>query len=580
MKHFILCFFFSGILLQTGCSTLPRSTAMNIIPTETPLHQNDNRNPAPPMQNTDTEAPLQNLPASEKSTTSFDQALDFYEASDAFSKSGEFDAALEALDQAYDIIMRTETLSPSDLQQRDDIRLTIARRILEIHSSRTMGTEGKQSAIQIPDNIYVQQEIKRFTQKERTFFVRAYRRSGIYMEMILEKLRSSGLPEELAWLPLIESGYEVKALSSARALGLWQFIPSTGVRFGLRRDLLIDERMDPEKATDAAIAYLTELHNLFGDWPTVLAAYNCGEGRVLRTIRSQNVNYLDNFWDLYTKLPRETAQYVPRFLATIHILQNMEKYGFDPADLAPPPEYEKVSVERQVSLQSIAEATKIPLEDLLRLNPELRYALLPPEAYTLKIPQGYTDHFLASIESIAESSPPQKAYLHHRIKPGESLSNIAERYKVPVRQIMQENNIKSAHRIRAGHVIKIPGRNSQGIAVLRPNSTDPKECLTYTVRQGDTLWAIANRFKTSTHILISANQLSGSTLRIGQKLRIPGGAQQVKTLSTQRQSYKVQTGDTPFTIALRHNISLNRLLEMNKLKTESTIYPGQKLFLE
>ncbi|MCW7752422.1 LysM peptidoglycan-binding domain-containing protein [Desulfobotulus sp. H1] len=593
MKRLFLCFFCSSLLFYSGCASLQNPTASNskTTPPESALADEDKISSPGKAQSTPAATPASRrktpVVIAEKTITSpFDQALDFYDTANEFWMAGEYDSALESLDQAYDLIMRAETLTPTDLQQRDDIRLTIARRILEVYSSRTIGVEGKQSAIQIPDNVYVQREIDRFTGQERLFFERAYRRSGIYMDMILEKLNEAGLPEELAWLPLIESGFQVKALSSARALGLWQFIPSTGVRFGLKRDLLIDERMDPEKATDAAVAYLTELHRLFGDWPTVLAAYNCGEGRVLRTIRSQNVNYLDNFWDLYTKLPRETAQYVPRFLATIHILQNMEKYGFDPNQLDAPPAYENVSVERQVTLQSIASVTGIALKDLKELNPELRYDLLPNETYTLKIPQGYTDRFLASIESIEEATPPQRAYLHHRVKPGEALSTIAARYKVSVRQLMTENGIQRANLIRAGQVIKIPsGSSSQTVAAspgrnIAPSSAQERQTLSYTVQKGDTLWDISRRFNISTQNIIAANQLPHTRLQIGQRLRIPGGAQQVKNLDTQRQAYRVQAGDTPFTIALKHNMPLQRLLQINNLSRQSTIYPGQQLFIE
>ncbi|MDL2286496.1 transglycosylase SLT domain-containing protein, partial [Desulfococcaceae bacterium OttesenSCG-928-F15] len=181
---------------------------------------------------------------------SFDQALDFYDAATDFCAARDYDAALEALDQAYDLILRAETRTPTDFQQRDDLRLTIAKRILEVHSSRKMGVIGTRSPIQVPvNNPHVQAEIRRFTGPEREFFKQSYRRSGIYSEAILKKLRERGLPEELVWLPLIESGYEAQALSPARALGLWQFIPSTGVRFGLKRELLVDERMDPEKST-------------------------------------------------------------------------------------------------------------------------------------------------------------------------------------------------------------------------------------------------------------------------------------------------------------------------------------------
>ena len=174
------------------------------------------------------------------------------------------------------------------------------------------------------------------------------------MNMIVGALKEAGLPEELAWLPLIESGFKTRAFSSARALGLWQFIPSTGYKFGLKRDTWIDERLNQEKATKAAIAYLKELHQIFGDWTTVLAGYNCGEGRVLKRIRNQKINYLDNFWDLYTQLPRETARYVPRFLATLHILKDPAGYGFILGEPDAPVSYETVNIQKSVQLKEVA----------------------------------------------------------------------------------------------------------------------------------------------------------------------------------------------------------------------------------
>ncbi len=167
---------------------------------------------------------------------------------------------------------------------------------------------------------------------------------------------------------------------------MWQFIPSTGYKFGLTRDTYIDERMDPVKATAAAIAYLKELHHMFGDWMTVLAAYNCGEGRVLRTINSQNVNYLDNFWDLYEKLPRETARYVPRFLATLHIMKNKALYGLDSVKLDPPITYTVAPVARRSHLKNYASVIGVSEETLKLLNPELRKAITPSTTYNLKVP--------------------------------------------------------------------------------------------------------------------------------------------------------------------------------------------------
>ena len=282
-------------------------------------------------------------------------------------KRGDLEKAIDTLDQAYALVLSVEPGNePKLLQEKEDLRFTISKRILEIYSSRMVVVNGKRNEIPITINKDVQEEIDSFTTgRERDFFVESLRRSGRYRAKIEDDLKAAGLPTELSWLPLIESGFKVTALSPARALGLWQFIPSTGYRYNLNRDTYIDERLDPEKATQGAIAYMKELHGMFGDWMTVLAAYNCGEHRVMRTIQSQNINYLDHFWDLYERLPRETARYVPRFLATLHIVQNLEKYRMSDVAIDPPLQYETVAVPRQVSLKSVALTTGID-EGLLR----------------------------------------------------------------------------------------------------------------------------------------------------------------------------------------------------------------------
>ena len=248
--------------------------------------------------------------STQKIQTDLDEALELCEVSQVYWQEGELENAVEALDRAYALILNVNTSNrPKLIQQKEDLRFMISKRILEIYASRNIVVNGNHNAIPIVINRHVQAEIDLFTKgRERRFFIESYRRSGRYRDKIVNALKAAGLPEELSWIPLIESGFKVNALSRARALGLWQFIPSTGYKFGLQRNKFIDQRMDPEKSTRAAIEYLKELHRIFGDWSTVLAAYNCGEGRVLKVIRSQNVNYLDNFWDLYERLPRETAR--------------------------------------------------------------------------------------------------------------------------------------------------------------------------------------------------------------------------------------------------------------------------------
>jgi membrane-bound lytic murein transglycosylase D len=433
-------------------------------------------------------------------------------------------------------------------------------------------------------NKHVQLEINHFTKYgEKSFFIEAYKRSGKYRPQIVSALKAAGMPLELSWLPLIESGFKVNALSRARALGPWQFIPSTGYKFGLKRDKYIDERIDPVKSTHAAIAYLKELHQIFGDWSTVLAAYNCGEGRVLRVIRSQNINYLDNFWDLYERLPRETARYVPRFMAALFIINNPEKYGLNAITVDEPLEYENVTVSKQIHLKNIAQEIGVAEKTLRELNPELRYRILPQDKYPLRVPPGKSEVLLANLDKIPVSYPPQSAYVHHRIRPGESLSTIARRYHSSVRKIMRANNLHRSSYIVAGRKLKIPRR---GTMPYRPKIDRNKDLTlpsTHAVKSGDSLWNIAKRYGTTTQKIQSLNNLQTTQLHIGQALKIPGYEDEkiVKNIEVGNlKVYQVKRGDSPFDIAQLHNMPLKRFLRINLLTLNSTIYPGQKLVIE
>ncbi len=355
-----------------------------------------------------------------------DQALELCNIAQEMWEEGRLEEALAYLDDSYAIILDIDAEASLDIsQQKEDVRFLISKRILEIYASRHVAVAGSHDEIPIILNEHVKYEINRLTGPEKAFLINSLERSGRFRPYILSQLKEAGLPEELSWLPLIESGYQLRALSSARALGLWQFIPSTGYKFGLTRNQYIDERMDPEKSTRAAIAYLKELHNLFGDWTTVLAAYNCGEGRVLRTIRNQRLNYLDNFWDLYQNLPRETARYVPRFLATLHIIQNIDTYGIIVQDPLRPIPYKTFDVNKQIRLTDIAKEISVSADELKALNPELRYDILPPETYRLKIPENKSDQFLAKLDKIKTAYAAPQMLGYHKIRRGETLSSIA-----------------------------------------------------------------------------------------------------------------------------------------------------------
>ena len=512
-----------------------------------------------------------------------DQALELCDYAQQMWEKGKLQEALNSLDSAYYSIIEIDSeIYPDFNQQKENIRFLISKRILEIYASRQIVANGKHNEIPITLNKYVNNEIKRLTGPDRRFFVQSLERSQRYRPFIVAELKKAGLPEELSWLPLIESGFKIRALSRARALGLWQFIPSTGYKFGLSRNYYIDERLDPEKATIAAIAYLKELHKLFGDWTTALAAYNCGEYRVLRTIRKQKINYLDNFWDLFQSLPRETARYVPKFLATLHIINNLEKYNIKTGKSLEPIKYKICEIKKQVRLKDIAKEINVSSEILKDLNPELRYALLPSETYQLKIPEEKVQLFLAKIDKIQTTYSPPPMYVYHRVRKGDTLSGIARKYKASIRAISDINHINRRHTIIAGKVLKIPSRynNIKNTAIAK-HKIEPGKTVKYKVKSGDNLWIIARKFGTTTKTIMSVNKLKNTTLSIGQKLYITS-KEQIKIAKNVNEgsTYSVRSGDSPFLIAKRHNMNLNRFLALNHLSKQSTIFPGQKLIVE
>jgi membrane-bound lytic murein transglycosylase D len=511
-----------------------------------------------------------------------DEALEFCQASQDFWGKGDFDNAVASLDHAYNLILQADANDrPKLIQQKADIRFLICKRMLEIYASQRTVVNGNHNAIPVVMNKHVEKEIKLFQGPEREFFLDSYRRSGRYRPGILKALEAAGLPKELSWLPLIESGFKVKALSRARALGLWQFIPSTGYKFGLKRDEWIDERMDVEKSTQAAIAYLDELHEIFGDWSTVLAAYNCGEFRVLRVIRRQNVNYLDNFWDLFQRLPWETARYVPRFMAALQIINDPDKFGFDLSSLDEALDYELVTIAKQARVKDIAEALDIPGKGLELLNSELRYNVTLPTSYELKVPAGKGPIMTAKLDDIPVYTPPRRHYEYHRVRQGQTLSHLAYRYRTSIRAIMQANNLRSANYLRVGQRLKIPVRWSRRAVSLATQAAraDTSKPLRHRVKRGDSLWLLARAYNTNIQEIMRLNNLTSTSLHTGQTLIIRQGEQD-EAPPEGTDTYSVKKGDSPYEIAMAHNMKIERFLRINHLTPRSKIYPGQGLLVD
>jgi membrane-bound lytic murein transglycosylase D len=551
VRNNVLILLIAGLLGAWGCSSGPKPAAKpkppdasaQAAPAAGPAAGQESRPPAA-NQKQPTTIPAEELelpPAvldngdQEKTGSGGDDASTLEEAMNACQEAeqlwerGDFDAALATLDSAYGLLLKCDLPPDSPLcQEKNDLRLTIAKRIQTIHASRINPPKENHKTIPLVENKYVLQEIQSFQTKERKSFEEAYERSGLYRELIAREFRQAGIPEELSWLPMIESWFKVRALSRARALGLWQFIASTGALYDLKRDRYIDERMDPLKATRAAARYLSDLHGLFGDWTTALAAYNCGEFRVQRVISSQQVDYLDNFWDLFAQLPYETARFVPRFIAAQMIINDPGKYGFDLPTPYPPLSFETVTVNHPTKLSTLSANLGLDKSELAFLNPELRFDATPDSSYELKVPVALGDKVGQAIASLPRWVPPEATYFLHYVRRGENLGLIARRYHTSVSAIVRLNGLRSSRLIRPGWRLKIPGRGaasasgSQSVrSASRPAPAARADGETYVVTEGDTPYSIARRFGLSLEDFLAANGLTmRSIIKPGQVVSI------------------------------------------------------------
>ena len=395
----------------------------------------------------------------DEAAAGLEEALSSCQEAKTLREAGDLDGALQVLDRAYGLMLKAQIPPESPLfREKNDLRLLIARRVQEIYASRANPSSNGGRSIALIENKWVQDEIRSFTSVERASFLEAYKRSGLYRNMILAEIRKEGMPEDLSWLPVIESGFTARALSRARALGMWQFIASTGYSYGLNRDRWVDERMNPEKATRAAIKFLQDLHKTFGDWATALAAYNCGEYAVQRVINSQHINYLDDFWDLFTRLPFETARFVPRFIAVLLLTQNPAKYGLTLPEPYAALNYETVQVNRPAKLSQIAAAMGLEASELAFLNPELRFDSTPDRPYDLKVPVGSTEKALQAVNVVPKYVPPEVSFSYHMVKSGDTLWALARKYQTSVSMITKLNGMQPPYLLLPGKRIKIPGK--------------------------------------------------------------------------------------------------------------------------
>jgi membrane-bound lytic murein transglycosylase D len=363
-------------------------------------------------------------------------------------------------------------------------------------------------------------------------------RSGRYLPMIHSVFAEQGLPEDLAMIAFIESAFLPHARSPKAAHGIWQFMPRTGRQYGLTSNGIVDERSDPEKATRAAARYLTYLHDLFDDWYLVMAAYNAGEGKILRAMQRTGAR---DFWELArtSAIRNQTKNYVPAFLASVLISKNPSRFGFEFTP-EPPLTYETLRLERPIDLQRLAESTGVSVEDLQALNPELRLLVTPrqPEGYDLKIPAGALETFQVAYAAAPTAKPP--SFKTHVAKKGETLPRIARKYGVSVSAVASANSLNPRSRIVRGEEILIPekvatakspaphgGKTAKASKKAAPPATETASAAkakpkSYLVKAGDTLYRIAVRHGVSVAEILAVNGLGGSpAIKPGDKLKIP-----------------------------------------------------------
>jgi membrane-bound lytic murein transglycosylase D len=307
-------------------------------------------------------------------------------------------------------------------------------------------------------NALVTNYITFFQTRLRDRFEEWLARSRRYIPLMQQILKEHQLPEDLVFLALIESGFNPKAFSRAKAAGPWQFIQGTGKKYGLRIDSWIDERRDPVKSTVAAAKYLKDLYGLFGSWPLSMASYNAGEGRVKRAMARTKA---EDFWELNSSSLRpETKNYVPKFMAATIIAKDPEKYGFF-IDYQSPLIYDEVEVSKPVHFKVLAKAAGISVSDLKIYNPELKKEMTPPKypRYRLKLPPGTKERFLANFSPKTVKEIIASVSQKHRIQRGETVSSIARKYDVSVKKILEANQLERESTIQAGQILLIPEGN-------------------------------------------------------------------------------------------------------------------------
>ena len=437
----------------------------------------------------------------------------------------------------------------------------------------------------------------------RRWYVKWLARAERYRPLIVPQLREAGLPEDLLYQAMIESGFNPYAESHASAVGVWQFIQSTGRAYGLERSWWIDERRDPQMATQAAIGFMSDLHDQFDSWELSSAAYNAGGGKIRRAIKMYGT---EDYWELsashHDYLKPETKNYVPKIMAAAILAKYADRYGLTEEikdeDRLSPWDFDVVSVPEATDLRVVAEIVDMDIDELVAINPALRREYTPPGVanYPLNIPKGQTDHFTAAFAKIPESQ--RVTFVRHKVKRGDTLGRIGKKYGVPVSTVQRMNGIRDPRKLRVGQRLLIP---------VRSDALGSRQ-ITHVVARGETLSGIASKYSMKLTDLRTLNELDDDVLQPGQRLKVvtPGGsgpavAQAAAPSSGSSRSsasssrstssgsasgggpkqtwHKVRSGDSLYKIARKHSTTVAELGRLNSFGSRHVIHPGDKIRL-
>lgn len=492
-----------------------------------------------------------------------------------------------------DLAEEEETVDPETLE--DSLVLDGEGQVPPENEGLTVDSDGIGSDFPLVENEKVQYYIDYFSGPGHKVFTRWLERSGRYMEMIQEVFAAEGLPLDLGYLAMIESGFNDRAYSSAHASGPWQFIESTGEVYGLNNDWWRDERRDPVKSTQAAARHLRDLYEMFeGDWYLAVAAYNAGAGKMQRAVKMYGTR---DFWEIShgDYLATETKNYVPKLLAAIQVAKNPEGHGFSDINYRTPMAFDTFTLPSSTDIEVIADLAGLTTQAVKELNPELKRWCTPPETdnYELRLPVGSRAEFATKFAQLPKEQ--RASYARHQLKKGDTLLALARRYNTRVDDIVSLNQIKNPRSLSVGTELILPLQAGAGKLpaelqpIARKAAAKPKS---YKVRSGDNLWDIGRRFEVSDADLRQWNKLGKkSALKPGQVLLVSPPAESKQAAKKSKQTvakksssgrkvvYQVRQGDTLWGISRRFAVAAEQILDWNNLPSGHVLQPGDQLTL-